>query len=88
MSEFATSSDINRLEEKIDDVGKAIKNLILIEERQTNQAAALSTLRADLAAMQKAQAISDKRLDSWINRGVGAWALATVVWAVLTKVSG
>lgn len=88
MSEFATSSDINRLEEKIDDVGKAIKNLILIEERQTNQAAALSTLRADMAAMQKAQTISDKRLDSWINRGIGAWALATVVWAVLTKVSG
>lgn len=68
-------SDLHRLECKVDTLTDAVTQLVLFEERQTVQAAAIITLTASLSDVKQ-------KLDMWINRGIGVWALAASLMAV------
>jgi hypothetical protein len=58
-----------RLENKVDSLLEAVTKLVIYEERQSVQALAIATLSSRTTAVEQ-------KLDMWINRGVGVWALA------------
>lgn len=68
-------TDISRLEGKVDTLTVAINKLVLVEERQSVQSLAITSLTARIT-------ILEQKLDMWINRGVGIWAFATTLFVV------
>lgn len=90
------TTDLYRLETKVDALTGAVNRLVLFEERQAVQALAIAetartlavvedklTLRVDTLEDKLLALVSatDKKLDMWINRGVGVWALAGTLFA-------
>jgi hypothetical protein len=69
------TTDISRLEVKVDTLTAAINKLVLVEERQSVQSLAISSLTSRVT-------ILEQKLDMWINRGVGAWAIAATLFTV------
>lgn len=69
---------LNRLEKKIDELSDAVLKLILLEERQITQAARLTAIEKYVNDVEKTALATEKKLDQWINRGVGIWAVAMV----------
>ena len=67
--------DITRLEGKVDSLTEAINKLVLFEERQSVQAVSISSLTTRVS-------ILEQKLDMWINRGVGVWALAVTIFTL------
>ena len=66
---------LHRLESKVDDLTDAVTKLVLFEERQSVQAIAITTLTARVDT-------SERKLDMWINRGVGVWAFAIAAFTL------
>ncbi len=66
------NADIARIENKVDDLTGAVTRLVLFEERQALQSVAIKELDARTLA-------TDKKLDSWINRGIGVWFVVTIL---------
>lgn len=64
--------NFTRLESKVDILTGAINRLVLFEERQSIQALSISDLQARIRG-------AEDRLQQWINRGVGAWAIVSLV---------
>lgn len=60
--------ELTRLEQKVDGLTDAINKLVLFEERQFVQGQALIALTERVTD-------SEKKLDMWINRGIGVWAV-------------
>lgn len=75
MSDEMNISDLSRLEKKLDKLTDAVSKLILLEERQVNQASRLSVVETRLDS-------TEKRVDQWVNRGIGMWALGAVLFAL------
>lgn len=69
------NSDLQRIEDKVDTLTDAVTRLVLFEERQTLQSAAIKTL--DLRTLA-----TDKKLDAWINRGIGVWFIVTILASI------
>lgn len=61
-------TELLRLEQKVDGLTDAINKLVLFEERQFVQGQSLISLTERVTE-------SEKKLDMWINRGIGVWAL-------------
>lgn len=61
-------TELLRLEQKVDGLTDAINKLVLFEERQFVQGQALLSLTERVTD-------SEKKLDMWINRGIGVWAV-------------
>ena len=74
--------DFQRLEAKVDKLTDAVMRLILVEERQTNQGTRIGAVEQRLAATETSVARVDSKVERWINRGIGAWAVAGVVFAL------
>lgn len=74
-------TDLDRLEAKVDRLADAIEKLVLIEERQTTQGHRLGQLEQRLSAAEKAQDATDRKVDTWINRGIGVWAVVAAAFA-------
>lgn len=68
-------SAFSRLERKLDKLTDAVSKLILLEERQITQASRLT-------AVEIKQSATEKKVDQWINRGVGMWALCAVIFTL------
>lgn len=68
-------SDITRIEVKVDSLTESVNKLILFEERQAVQALAISALALRTTAVEQ-------KLDMWINRGVGVWAVVVTLFAI------
>jgi hypothetical protein len=66
-------TDISRLEQKVDILTAAINKLVLVEERQSVQSLAIASLTTRVT-------ILEQKLDMWINRGIGAWAVAATLF--------
>lgn len=86
----ATKEDLSRLEETVRDLATAVKQMILIDERQKVQGERIGSLEKQNAALVKEVELLQRKVDSWINRGVGAWGVLTVLalvigWAVEGK---
>ena len=70
------SFDLNRLEDKVDILTDDVRKLVLFEERQAVQALAIVSLTTRLTS-------TEQRLDMWINRGVGVWAVVAVAMTLV-----
>ncbi|XVJ69884.1 MAG: hypothetical protein HEQ39_09675 [Rhizobacter sp.] len=70
-----------RLEQKVDRLTEAITNLVRIEERQLSQGQRLGNLEERMSVVETAGRSTDRKVDQWVNRGIGVWALAAVIFA-------
>lgn len=75
--------DFNRLESKVDKLTDAVMRLVLLEERQTNQAERIGSLEQTIANTDKYVNKVDAKVERWINRGIGAWAVAAVIFTLV-----
>ena len=78
-----TDDDFRRLESKVDKLTDAVGKLILIEERQANQAVRIGAVEAQLSVQEAMLHRTDRKIDQWINRGIGIWAAAAVVFSLV-----
>lgn len=78
-----TDEDFRRLESKVDKLTDAVTRLILIEERQSSQGERIGKCESALAVHDQAIHKTDRKVDQWINRGIGVWAAAAVLFTVV-----
>ena len=78
-----TDDDFRRLESKVDKLTDAVGKLILFEERQANQGARIGAVETQLSVHESMLQRTDRKIDQWINRGMGVWAAAAVVFSVV-----
>jgi hypothetical protein len=77
------NSDFIRLERKVDKLIESLGKLLIVEDRQIAQSARITELEKDLAVATKQFDDLEKKVEQWINRGVGAWFVAGLVWATV-----
>ena len=80
-----TDDDFRRLEGKVDKLADAVGKLILFEERQATQGARIGDAEKEIALAQQSITRVERKVDQWVNRGVGVWAVVAVIFA-LTQV--
>ena len=80
MTESVSKDDFSRLEAKVDKLTDAIQRLILIEERQTTQGERIGKVESAVAVHDSAILRTDKKVDQWVNRGIGVWVAATILF--------
>jgi hypothetical protein len=79
---MTTDSDFLRLENKVDKLTDAVMRLVLIEERQTTQGERIGACETKLAVNEAAIAKTERKVDQWVNRGVGVWLAAVVLFTL------
>jgi hypothetical protein len=80
---MSVDENLLRLEAKVDKLTEAVMRLVLIEERQSTQGERLSNVEVRLASHDTAIQKTERKVDQWVNRGIGAWAVACLIWALL-----
>lgn len=88
MNESVTRADLERMESKLDKMADGIARLILIEDRQSSQIARTDKLENRVSLLEAAYQTEKARVSRWINRGIGAWAVAVLVCAIVTSSLG
>jgi uncharacterized coiled-coil protein SlyX len=83
MSTPVSNEDFNRLEHKVDKLTDAVQRLILIEERQSTQGERIGKCEAAVAVQAAGLQRTDKKVDQWINRGIGVWAAAACIFTIV-----
>ena len=78
-----TDDDFKRLENKVDKLTDAVGKLILFEERQAHQGHRIGSVESQCAIYAASILRVDQKLDQWINRGIGVWAAAAVVFSLV-----
>ena len=78
-----TDDDFRRLESKVDKLTDAVGKLILFEERQATQGERIGNVEVKLGVHEMSLQRVDRKIDQWVNRGVGVWAAAAIVFAVV-----
>lgn len=81
--EAVSPEDIRRLEQKVDKLTDAVSKLILFEERQMNQGERIGKCEAAVAVCDTSISRVDRKVDMWINRGIGIWVAAVVVFTLV-----
>ena len=81
-----TSDDFNGLETKVDKMADAINRLVIIEERQSTQGQRIGTVEAKMAAVEMAVVANDRKVDQWINRGIGVWISVAMSFSIGTAI--
>lgn len=66
----------------MDKLTDAVQRLILIEERQSTQGERIGKCESLLAVHDVQILKLDKKLDMWVNRGIGVWSVAVVLFAI------
>lgn len=83
MTTPVSQEDFNRLEAKVDKLTDAISKLILFEERQATQGERIGKCETKIAIVEQQVARVDVKVERWVNRGVGVWALAVSLFALI-----
>lgn len=83
MADPVSQDDFRRLETKVDKLTDAIQRLILIEERQSSQGERIGKCESALAVHDTIIHKTDKKVDQWINRGIGVWVSAAILFSIL-----
>jgi urocanate hydratase len=78
-----TDDDFKRLEGKVDKLADAVMKLVLVEERQINQGERIGKVEQRAAAFETAIQRIDRKVEMWINRGIGVWGLAALLFTLL-----
>jgi hypothetical protein len=76
---MTTDPGFLRLEAKVDKLTDAVMRLVVIEERQTAQAERIGAVETKVTANEVAIVTVDRRVDQWVNRGIGVWLAAVAV---------
>ena len=76
-------TDFRRLEEKVDKLTDAVMRLVLLEERQSNMSERIGVAEQRIASNETAISKVDTKVERWINRGIGAWAVAAVLFTLI-----
>jgi hypothetical protein len=79
-------ADIQRLEAKLDKLTDAVMRLVVLEERQTHTTEALHQLKISQTAIDVNLRKLERNHEKWVNRCIGAWGLACVIYAVVELV--
>jgi hypothetical protein len=79
---MTSDPDFLRLEAKVDKLTDAVMRLVLIEERQTTQDERIGACETKIAVNEAAIVKTDRKVDQWINRGVGVWLAALVLFTL------
>jgi hypothetical protein len=80
------NTDFARLESKVDKMAEAINKLVVLEERLVNQGARIGQVEQSITAITVAHNNLKEKVDAWINRGIGIWAIVLVAWTIYSKV--
>lgn len=78
-----TDDDFKRLENKVDKLTDAVSKLILFEERQATQGERIGSVEVKIGVHDATLLRVDRKIDQWVNRGVGVWAAAAVVFSLV-----
>lgn len=83
------ADDIAFIRSGMEDVSKMLTSLTRIEEKQLNQSAAVGRAfaaiekdRKEIDELRKELVAEREKTNKWINMGIGAWAVASVVWVL------
>ena len=76
------NEDLKRIESKVDKLTDAVTRLILVEERQAAQGVRIGSLEQKSIELNRDIIDVDRKVDRWVNMGVGAWALLATLYAV------
>jgi hypothetical protein len=79
---MTTDPDFLRLEAKVDKLTDAVMRLVLIEERQTTQGERIGQCETRIAVNEAAIAKTERKVDQWVNRGIGVWLAVASVFAI------
>lgn len=71
-----------RLENKVDRLTEAITHLVRIEERQMTHGVRIGEIEDRVTTLETEHRATDGKVERWINRGIGLWALAALLWTV------
>lgn len=77
-----TPEAFTRLEGKVDKLTDAITQLVRVEERQITQGVRLASLEERATKGEANWQATDRKLDQWVNRGIGVWGVVVLVWTV------
>jgi len=78
-----TDNDFKRLEGKVDKLADAVTKLVLVEERLSNQGERIGRAEQRIAMVETSSGELDRKVEMWINRGIGVWGLAVTVFALV-----
>jgi len=78
-----TDDDFRRLEGKVDKLADAVTKLVLVEERLSNQGERIGRAEQRIAIVESTSSDLDRKVEMWINRGIGVWGLAVTVFALV-----
>lgn len=78
-----TDDDFRRLEGKVDKLADAVTKLVLVEERIANQGLRIGVVEQRISAVETQADRTDRKVEMWINRGIGVWGLAVTVFALI-----
>lgn len=74
--------DFRRLEGKVDRLTDAITTLVRVEERQATHGTRIGNLEERVASVEATGVSLDRKLEQWINRGIGLWSFAVIAWTL------
>ena len=81
------NEDLRRIETKVDKLTDAVTRLILVEERQTAQGVRITTLEDKTEELEYKYNKVDRKVERWVNMGMGAWAIVVVIFAFVQLVA-
>lgn len=81
--DILSQEDFRRLESKVDKLTDAVQRLIIVEERQSNMVERIGQCEIKLQSNETLIYRVDSKVERWVNRGVGVWALVIVLFAAL-----
>lgn len=80
---MTSDPDFLRLEAKVDKLTDAVMRLVLIEERQTTQGERIGACESKIAVNEAAIVKTERKVDQWVNRGVGVWLAVAGLFALV-----
>jgi hypothetical protein len=78
-----STGDFRRLETKVDKLTDAVQRFLVVEDRLIAQGERMGKLETDIGIQMSHNIRIERKLDQWINRGIGAWAVAAVIFFLL-----
>ena len=81
------NEDLKRIETKVDKLTDAVTRLILVEERQSAQGVRIGTLEQKAVKFEEDIGRVDRKIERWVNMGMGAWAIVVVIFAFVQLVA-
>jgi|DEB3_MinimDraft_2_1074329.scaffolds.fasta_scaffold123743_2 hypothetical protein len=81
------NEDLKRIETKVDKLTDAVTRLILVEERQTAQGVRITSLEDKTEELEYKYNKVDRKVERWVNMGMGAWAIVVVIFAFVQLVA-